>query len=201
MIRNIVFDIGNVLAGFNYRKYLDSLGLTEDRKETVAGAVFEGPYWKEMDRGIWTEEEICEKCAELAPEEEVIIREVFRNGIEQLVEEYPFSEAWLKQLRERGYHVYLLSNYGKRGFAWALEHFTFICQAEDMVISYRENLLKPDEAIYCKMLERFGIRPEETVFLDDTEANVRAAEKLGIHGIHVKSHDEAVQLLEAALKN
>lgn len=201
MIRNIIFDIGNVLAGFHYKKYLDSLGLTENQRETVAGAVFEGPYWKEMDRGIWTEEEICQKCAELAPQEEKAIRKVFREGIEQLVEEYPFSEAWLKQLRERGYHVYLLSNYGERGFAWALEHFSFIRQAEDMVISYRENLLKPDEAIYRNMLIRFGIRPEETVFLDDTEANVQAAEKLGIRGIHVKSHEEAVRLLEAALKN
>lgn len=199
MIRNVIFDIGNVLAGFDYRSYLQSLKLPGEEESVVCRAVFEGPYWKEIDRGVWAEEEICRKCAELAPEYRDTVEKIFREGLEALVKEYPFSESWLKNLKERGYSVYLLSNYGERGFAWAERNFRFFRYVDGMVISYREKMIKPEPGIYRCILDRYDLKPEETVFLDDTLQNIQAAERAGIQGIHVTGHEAAARELEEHL--
>ena len=65
------------------------------------------------------------------------------------------------------------------------------------ILSYKEKKVKPDAAIYRLLMERYNLVPEESVFLDDTLANVEAAEALGIHGIHFVSKEQAEEELRA----
>ena len=113
MIRNIIFDIGNVLACFRWRDLFAELGFTGEKFDRIAAATILHPtMWPEFDRSLMSDEEIIASCIARAPEYEEDIRMIFERT-ELLVEEYPYSYGWIKELKERGYKIYLLSNYGK----------------------------------------------------------------------------------------
>lgn len=194
-IRTVVFDIGKVLADFVWREYLVSLGYEPKVQEILANAIFLDPMWNERDRGAYPEEYYVEAFKKNAPGYEKQIEEVFA-GIQDAVVEYPFSVDWVRSIKKQGYQVLLLSNYAEVSFRYARERFESLGLADGGVISYEEKVVKPDKRIYEILLERYHLIAEETLFLDDLEANVKAAEALGIHTIHVTSHENAVQELK-----
>ena len=70
---------------------------------------------------------------------------------------------------------------------------TFLDYVDGGILSYRENLIKPDPAIYQLLMERYDLNPEESIFIDDTPQNVEAARKLGIHGIEFHTREQVLQ--------
>ncbi len=94
------------------------------------------------------------------------------------------SVAILKQLRDRGTPLYGLSNWSAETYPLALRRFEFLDWFQGILVSGMVKLIKPDPRIYGLLLERFGIRPETAVYIDDHPINATAARKLGIHGIH-----------------
>jgi len=201
MIRNVVFDIGNVLARFRWKDLFADLGYTGEKFDRIAEATILHPtMWNEFDRSLLRDEEIIEKCVERAPEYEEDIRQIFTKT-ELLVEEYAYSYSWIKDLKERGYHVYLLSNYGRTSFEAAREHgrLSFLPLVDGAVISYEVKMVKPEPGIYQALLDKFDLKAEECVFLDDRADNIETAEKLGFHGIVVTGYARAAEELEIFL--
>jgi putative hydrolase of the HAD superfamily len=92
--------------------------------------------------------------------------------------------AVLKNLSEKGYKLYVLSNFQKEGFDKALEKFDFFSLFDGMVVSARIKMVKPDREIYEHIISQFGLIPEESVFFDDTLNNVHAASKMGFIAVH-----------------
>lgn len=199
MIKNVIFDIGMVLADFRWKDYIVEIGIPADKRERVAAATTCGAYWNEMDRGIMSFEEIVEGCVSLDPEIEPEIRLFFKD-MRRLVLEFPFAAEWVKSVKERGYGVYILSNYGEHNFACLRPYATFFQYVDGEVISYREKVIKPDSKIYQILLERYKLNPEECIFLDDRADNIETARSLGIQGIVVKTHEQAAADLESELK-
>lgn len=120
------------------------------------------------------------------------IRRLFRE-ITKTVVEYPYARDFIRSLKENGYRVYLLSNYGERNFAYAREHFTFVPEADGQVISYEVKHIKPEKEIYEALIQKYGIHPEEAVFLDDSAANLKGAEVFGFHTVLVTEHEKALE--------
>ncbi len=202
MIKNIVFDIGNVLASFRWRDLFHELGFEGDAFDKIAAAtVLDAKMWNEFDRSLIPDEEIIANCISKAPEYEPEIRKLF-NTTAGLVEEYSYSYDWIKGLKDRGYRVYLLSNYGKTSFEAAREkkRLSFLPLVDGAVISYEVQIIKPEAAIYKTLLEKYGLNAKECVFLDDREDNIAAAEQLGFRGIVVKTGEQAQEELEELLK-
>lgn len=202
MIRNIVFDIGNVLACFRWKDLFQELGFTGEMFERIAVATILHPtMWPEFDRSLMSDEEIISRCIERAPEYEKEIRMIFERT-ECLIEEYDYSYDWIKDLKERGYNVYLLSNYGKTSFEAAISHgrLSFLPLVDGRVISYEVKIVKPEPGIYDALIKKYDLVPEECVFLDDREDNVETALKLGFHGIVVDSFEQAKEGLNSILK-
>ena len=202
MIRNIVFDIGNVLASFRWKDLFADLGFEGEKFDRIAAATVLHPtMWNEFDRSLLSDEEIITKCIARAPEYEKEIRLLFGNT-ELLVEEYSHSRDWVRSLKERGYNVYLLSNYGKTSFEAAKEHgrLSFLPLVDGSVISYEVQIVKPEPGIYEALLKKYNLRAEECVFLDDRADNIEAAKKIGFWGIVVKEKKQAQEDLEAVLK-
>ena len=202
MIRNIIFDIGNVLASFRWKELFIDLGFTGEKFERIAAATVLHPtMWNEFDRSLMSDEEIIAKCIERAPEYEQEIRLIFTRT-ELLVEEYTYSHDWIKSLKEQGYRVYLLSNYGRTSFEAARDHgrLSFLPLVDGGVISYEVQSVKPEPDIYTALLERYNLKADECVFLDDRADNIAAAEALGFHGIVVESHEQAAEELKKILK-
>lgn len=201
MIKNIVFDIGNVLASFRWKDLFADLGFTGDAFERIAAATVQHPtMWNEFDRSFMSDEEIIAKCIERAPEYEKEIRRLFHTT-ELLVEEYEYSYGWIQELKERGYKVYLLSNYGKTSFEAARDkgRLSFLPLVDGGVISYEVKIVKPEPGIYEVLLERYGLKAEECVFLDDRAENVEAARKLGFHGIVVEGYEQSREEMKLLL--
>ncbi len=194
MITTVIFDIGMVLADFHWRRYIASFGWRADVNERVAKATVQGPYWNEIDRGVMGWQEIIESCIGLAPDLEGEIR-LFYEQIENIITEFPYSAQWIRELKEAGYRVYLLSNYGEVLFGRCQEKFSFLNEADGGVISYTVKRIKPDPEIYRILLERYQIQPEEAVFIDDVEENIRAAKEFGMHGIVFQSRRQAQEEL------
>ena len=188
MIRTLIFDIGNVLADFNWRGYLDGWRLSKEEDEIVERTLFMSPMWKEVDRGSRSDEELLTIICREAPAHEELIRRIYA-GAGAAVQEYAYAPGLLRQLKEQGYGIYILSNYGKTFYEERKPYFHFLEYTDGQVISYQEKHVKPEPEIYETLLARYGICPEETVFFDDLAANLEAAEEFGIHTVRVTGYE------------
>lgn len=192
MINTIVLDIGNVLAQFRWREYLEDCGYTEELKERIAKATVLSGYWDEWDRGLRDEEELIAESIKRDPE---IEREIlnFFNSFTEVVKEYEHSAEFVDSLKKNGYKVYLLSNYSKKNFEMGKPYFKFVNYVDGGVISYQVKSIKPEPKIYQSLIDKYQINPEEAVFLDDLMANLEGAKPFGFHTIQVKNHDQALE--------
>ena len=107
------------------------------------------------------------------------------NNLDDVVDMFPDADKWLKSLKDRGYHVYLLSNYPRRLVALHTPRFHFLPYTDGRVVSYECHITKPDERIYQRLSSKYNLIPEECIFLDDRQANLDAAEKLGFNTLLV----------------
>lgn len=199
MIKNIVFDIGNVLAEFRWKKMLAELGFEGEIFEAVANATVRSPLWAEFDRSAVPDDQIIRACVANAPEYEKEILSVFEN-IHLICETYTYAKDWVIDLRARGYRVYLLSNFGRTSFAKATPQLDFLPHVDGRVISYEVGEVKPDREIFSALEEKYGIASEESIFFDDMKENVEAAVRYGYHGVVFTSREDAEEQIKTIIK-
>lgn len=190
MIRNIVFDIGNVLTDFRWKDFLRDKGFDGPMIERISKASVESPYWMEIDRGEWDTEEIMLAFVRQDPEIEEELRTAF-GEVHGMVTRRDYAIPWIEELKEKGYRVYYLSNFSYKAQVECADALDFLTHMDGGILSYQEKLIKPDEKIYQLLLGRYDLKAEETVFMDDLPANVEAAKSLGIRGIVFESKQQA----------
>ena len=195
MIRIIIFDIGNVLAAWRWKEYYESLDYSPEITERLARATVLSPLWEEFDRGEMDEEVLLGKFIENDPELAEEIRGV-RDNIHDMLGRYDYAIPWLEELKSKGYKVYYLSNFSRIAHERCLHALDFLPFMDGGILSYQEKLIKPDPAIYQLLLNRYGLKAQECVFLDDTERNVDAAIQQGMAGIVFRSREQAVEELK-----
>ena len=178
MIKNIVFDIGNVLLKFDYHPYVKELLKDDETIEHVNNAIWMTGYWNDLDKGMNTDL-IFQKMLDAEPEYEDEIRLVFDN-VGQCIKKEDYAIPWIKDLKKRGYRVLFLSNYAEHTMKANHLPLDFLAYMDGGVFSCNEGIVKPDHRIYQILLDRFGLVPEECVFLDDSKANVIAAKAMGL---------------------
>lgn len=192
MIKNVIFDIGGVLVGLDWKGYIRKFGFSPEKESAITKALIGGPVWKELDRGVLTMEELLERFMALSPEEyRDDVREVFlKSGAFILKRAY--AKQWILTLKEYGYRTYYLSNYSAWMIGESKKALDFLPLLDGGVFSCEVKQIKPDEDIYQSLLARYpDIVPEESVFLDDTLENIETARRLGFHTIHFRSQEQA----------
>ena len=194
MIRNIIFDIGNVLTDFRWKEFLEDKGFDEAMVKRIAKASVQSPVWNEIDRGVWSMEELMQTFIRQDPEIEEELRRAYGN-ITGMVTKRAYAIPWIQELREKGYRVYYLSNFSEKAYEDCADALDFLPYTDGGILSYREKLVKPDPEIYRRLLSRYSLEARESVFLDDTASNVEAAERLGIHGICFRTKEQAEEEL------
>ena len=199
MIKAVIFDIGKVMVDFVWEDYLAQKGFTEEKKEILAKAVFENKTWQEADRGVWGDEQILESFVKVASQYRDDIINIWEE-LGQTIVAYPYAEAWVKELKEQGFKVYYLSNYGKTLRKKSKEQLSFTSLCDGGIFSYEVKCVKPEKKIYEMLLEKYHLVPEECVFFDDVPANIQAAREQGIHGIQIQSYTQAREEFERVLK-
>ena len=194
-IKNIIFDVGNVLVKYDWQGYLKGFGFPKEKYDKIAQATFCNESWNERDKGLLTEEEYEAMFIANAPEYEEEIREVMRRSPE-CIDQQPYAETWVKYLKEQGYGTYILSNYSTYMLERNRPDMKFLKYIDGEVFSCNVGDIKPNAGIYQLILKRFSLDPSECVFLDDRKENCEAARKLGIKAIVFKDFKQAAAELE-----
>jgi len=195
-ITTIIFDLGGVLIDWNprylYRKLLDDEASIDEFLNTVCT-----PDWNEQqDAGRSLEEATKTKVAEF-PDQKDLIEAYYGRWSEMLGGPISGTVAILEELRKQQDHTLLaLTNWSDETFPVAWERYSFLRYFEDILVSGREGLKKPDPAIYHLLLERNDLVPREAVFIDDNARNIAAAKEIGLKTIHFTTSSE----LQEALK-
>lgn len=183
MIKNVIFDIGRVLIDVKWDELAAKL-FDGETARAVTDAMWKNPDWNELDKGVLSDEEVIKLFVSKAPKYERDIRLMFAHFYE-LVEMKEGVVEMIDDLKSRGYGVYYLSNYFEYLMHAAPQALDFIPHMDGGVFSSRVKITKPDRRVYEILCERYGLTSEECVFIDDTERNLRAAEKLGISTIRM----------------
>ena len=198
MIKNIIFDIGNVLVTFDWEDLAREIGFTDDDIQILVERVI-GDRWDEFDRGVMPEDEALKYIQEVLPGLEDKFATLWYR-IDEAIAVYPYVYGWMKDLKEEGYNIYLLSNFPKSLFEKeSKEKLTFLKFVDGKVISSFVKLIKPNREIYEYLLNQYNLKADECVFLDDRAKNIIAAEAIGIHGIQFKNYEDARARLETLL--
>lgn len=198
MIRNIVFDVGKVLVHFEPEMVMEQLGLSEETKRKLNRCMFQNPLWNEFDRSVFSVEEILEKFTEQEPECAKEIRDVFFK-VGDMIFPMDYELEWIRDLKRRGYKLYILSNYATFTFEQTKHKMDFLEYMDGVVFSCDCHRIKPEQGIYDYLLEKYQLNPEESVFLDDRKENVEAARERGMHGIVFGNYQQASAELEEML--
>src|ERR1700721_1146510 len=180
----VVFDFGGVLLGWNPRHLYRRL-FGED-VEGMEGFLAEGvrPDWNaRQDAGRPWDEATAEAIAS-HPEHAALIRAYSERWEEMLGEALTDSVAILDELRGTGLRLLALTNWSQFTFPYALPRYPFLRWFEDIVVSGKEGVAKPDPSIFRLLLSRYRIEASRSVFIDDTLKNVQAANLLGFRAIH-----------------
>ncbi len=198
MIDTIIFDVGMVLAEFCWREYLESFGFGKEINERIANATVLTDTWNQFDRSEKSDEEVLKDFISYEPslQEEITM---FFEQIGKSVRTYEDSDEWVKSLKERGYKVYILSNYPEKTYIQSKENLTFLNYVDGALFSFQDKVIKPESKIYQILLERYNINPEHAVFLDDVLKNLEEAKRQGLHTIHVTDREKAKKELELLL--
>ena len=198
MIKNIVFDIGNVLAGFVWEDFFRSFGYSEEIFEKLADATVKSPMWNEMDRGAMSDDQLLEGFIRNDPSIEKEIREVFAN-VKGMVCRYDYAMPWIRELKEKGYRIYIISNFAHKAHRDCIDALDFLEETDGAILSYQVKLIKPSPEIYRLLCSKFGLKEQECVFIDDVEKNVAAAKEVGMEGIVFRTLEETRRELELLL--
>lgn len=182
MIKNIIFDIGNVLTDFRWKEFLEEKGFSGEIFQRIVKASVLNPNWNEFDRGALSEEEVFASFVAADPGIERELHIAFDN-IQGMVTPRAYAIPWVKSLKEKGYGVYFLSNFSEKAYIECSDALGFLPYMDGGILSYREKVIKPERDIYELLLNRYRLKAEECVFIDDTAANIQAAVMQGFYGI------------------
>ena len=192
--KNIVFDVGDVLVDFRYHDLMKDLGFDDNCVEFLAKNMVETDFWHELDLGMWDSNYAVKKFTVEFPQyKEQILK--FWDNIQYIVKEYDYAPGLIQAIKNLGYGVYILSNYPVDTAEMHWPTFKFLPLTDGHIISGYEKITKPDEAIYRLLESRFGIKLEESIFVDDRQVNVDAATKLGMKAILFKGYDALLKEL------
>jgi 2-haloacid dehalogenase len=182
----IVFDLGGVLIDWDPRHLYRQLFGDRSEMEDFLARICTPEWHRAHDLG----EDItasCERLARLHPGHRDMIMAWAERGDEMAAGQIDETVEVLRELTAAGTRCYALSNMEPQLFAIRRVRFPFMKWFDDHVISGIEGVAKPDRRIFEILLQRHGLRPKSTVFIDDSSPNVRAARELGITAIQYTS--------------
>lgn len=189
MIKNVIFDIGKVLTNVDFMRSIRQYTNTEEEAKRVYAATSKNDTWSLLDKGVMTTEEVVELLIKNDPEVGPYMKE-FVYGMKDLFFAFDFTKEWIHSVKEDGKNVYILSNWPKHVYEKFSHEMWFLDMVDGYLLSYQEKMIKPDAEFYNLLLDRYGLKAEECVFIDDRIENIKGAKALGIKGILFETKEQ-----------
>ena len=182
MIKNIIFDIGNVLLTFDPEKFILKYTNDTSKVNTFSLNIIHSKTWLEMDRGLISVDNAKITFLRDYPEIKELLGLFFENWLDIFMPIEKNIEI-MKELKKKGYKIYALSNFIKETYEFVIKKFDFFSFFDGSIISWKEKVVKPEIEIYTTLLNRYNLLAEESVFIDDYSKFLITAENLGMHTI------------------
>jgi len=180
--RAAVFDIGGVMLEWDPRHVYRDVFDDEAEMERFLAEVCSREWHEDNDRGV----RYAESCAALAARFPQYTAEIYLWGErteDMIVGTIDGTVELLGELQAAGVPCYGLTNMEAETYPVRYERYAFLRALDGTVVSSQEGVIKPDPEIFRRLFERFGLVPEQTVFIDDVEQNITAARALGMQTV------------------
>jgi glucose-1-phosphatase len=198
MIKNVIFDLGNVLISFIPSEYLKKKNYPSNIRNTIINDIFHSEEWKKLDNGDITVSEAIDSITlkSALKREEIALVFNFRTDIM-----FPLDDnvRLLPELKKQGFKLYYLSNFPLDSFEEVKNDYYFFRYFDGGIISSEVKLSKPDIRIFRYILNKYGLKPHECIYIDDIEENVNASESTGMKGLLTYGSPKISAVLEEKL--
>lgn len=195
-INTIIFDLGGVLIDWNPRYVYKNIFKNDSKMEWFFKNICTNEWNLMQDKGYSMKKATAEKISEF-PEFEKLIKVYYGQWENMLKDEISETVNILKKLvKSKNYKVLALTNWSHETFPIAIKKFDFLNLFEDIVVSGKIKMIKPDLEIYDYIIKKHSIIPEESVFIDDNSSNIIGAQKVKINAIHYKNCEQMVEELK-----
>lgn len=182
MVRNIIFDFGAVLVDWNPHYVYDPYFGDTAKADWFLANICTAAWNKELDGGKPFAQGVAELSAKY-PEWSKEIEMYHRDWIKMMGDAIPGMYELVKELKEKGYGIYGLTNWSDETFYLIDKRYPVFSLLDGMVVSGDVRLLKPDAAIFNCLLGKYGLKAEESIFIDDNAENVEGSIAAGIPAI------------------
>ncbi len=182
MIKNIIFDIGNVILNFNIDEVLAKFTNNKIEQKFILDNIINSPEWLGnalIDTGYITRDDAIKIVQDRTNHinDKLIVE--FWNNYNNFAKIDENVLSLIKKLKDNNYKIYLLSNINPYTYDFVKQSGLFDI-VDGYVLSYKEHKVKPYISIYKILLERYNLTPNESVFIDDNERNIITGNTLGI---------------------
>lgn len=196
MKKHVIFDFGNVLIRFDPAYMTAALVSDPHDAENIRHVVFDRLYWDRLDDGTISDAEVLAAvCARLPERLHKAAQQVYLRWYEHLPEIDGMREL-LHDIKAQGRGLYLLSNIScgfAQGYASVLALRSLLSSFDGLVFSGPLGMVKPQREIFRHLLDTYGLRAEDCVFVDDSPINVEGARRAGIDAILFEGNAEDVR--------
>jgi 2-haloacid dehalogenase len=199
-IKCIIFDFGNVFVQWDphalYKRFLPTPAAVDSFLHEVSFTEWNA----KQDAGRPFKEGVAELSAQF-PQYAHLIQAYDTHWVESIVGVIPGTVNILRDLKSKGWPLYLLSNFSAEKFPLMQKNYDFVKLFDDMIISGEVGLIKPDPAIFHLTLSRIKYPAEQCIFIDDSMPNIQTARAVGMQAIHFHNPDQLQVELNRVLYN
>jgi putative hydrolase of the HAD superfamily len=199
MIKNIIFDLGNVLISFRPSEYFDKKNYPGAIKTTILTDIFSSKEWLMLDNGDINTKQAIDSIAKRSSLNKEEIAHIF-NLRTDLMFPLDSNVRLLPKLKKQGFRLYFLSNFPQDIFEEVRSGYFFFRYFDGGIISAEVKASKPEPEIYRILMEKYSLFPDKCLFIDDIEKNVKTAESVGMRGLFTNGSLDISKLIEEALK-
>ena len=182
MIKQILFDCGGVLTEMHFKKKMFEISNSQQVADYFIDHIWsENSPWHRYDRGEIDTDEVLVQLKEFMPKPYHGFLETFVKNWLDALPPNPEMPKIVDEIKQNGLGCFLLSNF-PQCFEEMPQRVPVLKKFDGLLPSYKVHLLKPDPAFYLSAVKAFGIKPEETLFVDDVPKNVEGAKAVGMSG-------------------
>lgn len=197
MIKNLIFDFGNVLVAYDFMAFFDRyFGDDKERERKFAEKYISPEYLDIYDRELVPFSETIEQLKKCDPEMSEGLQYLYEHYADIVTGEMPGMKDLLKSLKEKGYRLYGLTNWSSSVYKVLDRYSDLFGLLDGRVISSEEKMIKPEKEIFLRLCEKYSLRPDECLFTDDRPVNVEGAKAAGMESVVFTDTDSYIRELK-----